>query len=55
VLLFCDAHHIRPQFDTTAVAVIITKEEKVAKYEKLASGQELLESWYVLSILEAFV
>ena len=34
----------RPQFDTTAVSVIITKQEKVERYERLVSGQELLES-----------
>jgi ATP-dependent DNA helicase HFM1/MER3 len=34
-----------PQFDDTAVAVIITKQVKVNKYEKMASGEELLESW----------
>ena len=37
----------RPQFDDSAVAVIITKDEKVKKYEKMMSGQELLESWSV--------
>lgn len=37
----------RPQFDNTAVAVIMTKQEKVKKYEKMVSGQEILESWYV--------
>lgn len=35
----------RPQFDVSAIAVIITKQEKVQKYEKLVSGEELLESW----------
>ena len=35
----------RPQFDDNAIAVIITKQEKVQKYEKLISGEELLESW----------
>ena len=35
----------RPQFDSTATAVIITKQEKVEKYEKLVSGAEILESW----------
>ncbi|RDI80773.1 hypothetical protein Vi05172_g9233 [Venturia inaequalis] len=34
----------RPQFDNTAVAVIMTKQEKVKKYEKMVSGQEILES-----------
>ena len=38
----------RPQFDHSAVAVIITKVEKAEKYEKLVAGEELLESWYVL-------
>ena len=35
----------RPQFDDSAIAVIITKQDKVKKYEKLVSGEELLESW----------
>lgn len=34
-----------PQFGNTATAVIITKREKVEKYEKLVSGTEVLESW----------
>lgn len=38
----------RPQFDDTAVAVIITRSEKVNKYEKMTSGEELLESWSVI-------
>ena len=35
----------RPQFDDSAVAVIITKQDKQQKYEKMVSGQEILESW----------
>ena len=35
----------RPQFDDSAIAVIITKQEKAKKYEQLVSGEELLESW----------
>lgn len=35
----------RPQFDNSAIAVIMTKQEKVNKYEKMVSGQEHLESW----------
>ena len=35
----------RPQFDDSAIAVIITKHEKAEKYEKLVAGEELLESW----------
>lgn len=34
----------RPQFDTTGVAVIMTRREKVDRYEKMVSGQEVLES-----------
>ncbi|KAI4156229.1 MAG: hypothetical protein LQ340_000423 [Diploschistes diacapsis] len=40
----CDDN--RPQFDRSAVAVIITKMEKVPKYEKLVAGEEIVESWY---------
>lgn len=42
----------RPQFDSTAVAVIITKQEKVNKYEKLVSGEELLESCLHLNLID---
>lgn len=42
----------RPQFDTTAVAVIITKQEKVKRYEKLVSGEELLESCLHLNLID---
>lgn len=35
----------RPQFGNTAAAVIVTKQDKVERYEKLVSGTELLESW----------
>ena len=42
----------RPQFDSTAVAVIVTKEEKVKKYEKLVSGEELLESCLHLNLVD---
>jgi ATP-dependent DNA helicase HFM1/MER3 len=35
----------RPQFDNSAVAVIMTRQEKVNRYEKMVSGQEILESW----------
>ncbi|KAL8863258.1 MAG: hypothetical protein Q9178_000633 [Gyalolechia marmorata] len=33
-----------PQFEDSAVAVIITKQEKVERYEKMVSGQQQLES-----------
>ncbi|KAL8695129.1 MAG: hypothetical protein Q9218_000297 [Villophora microphyllina] len=42
----------RPQFGDSAVAVIITKQEKVQKYEKMVSGQELLESNLHLNLIE---
>lgn len=42
----------RPQFDDSAVAVIITKQDKARKYEKLVSGGELLESCLHLNLIE---
>lgn len=42
----------RPQFDTTAVAVIITKQEKLTRYERLVSGEELLESCLHLNLID---
>ena len=42
----------RPQFDSTAVAVIVTKQEKVNRYEKLVSGEELLESCLHLNLID---
>lgn len=35
----------RPQFDTSALAVIMTKMQQVKHYEQLLNGQERLESW----------
>lgn len=40
----------RPQFDTSASAVIMTRQEQVRKYEKMVQGQELLESRQVEAI-----
>ena len=34
----------RPQYDTSAVAVIMTREEKTRKYERMVSGEQILES-----------
>jgi len=34
----------RPQFDRNAVAVIMTRQEKVRRYELMVSGQDILES-----------
>jgi len=36
----------RPQFDRSGVAVIMTRLERVNNYEKMVSGQEVLESRY---------
>jgi ATP-dependent DNA helicase HFM1/MER3 len=38
----------RPQYDTSAVAVIMTKQEKAKRYEKMVSGEQILESWFVI-------
>ncbi len=42
----------RPQFDDSAVAVIITKQEKTKKYEQLVSGGEILESCLHLNLTD---
>lgn len=42
----------RPQYDQTAIAVIMTRQEKIARYEKMVSGQEVLESRYGATELE---
>ncbi|KAL8765822.1 MAG: hypothetical protein Q9209_007226 [Squamulea sp. 1 TL-2023] len=41
-----------PQFEDNAVAVIITKQEKLEKYEKMVSGHQLLESSLHLNLIE---
>ncbi|PSN73512.1 P-loop containing nucleoside triphosphate hydrolase protein [Corynespora cassiicola Philippines] len=41
----------RPQFDNTAVAVIMTRQTKVHRYEKMVSGQEHLESKLHLNLI----
>lgn len=35
----------RPQFDSSAIAVIMTRLQQVNHYERMISGQEILESW----------
>jgi ATP-dependent DNA helicase HFM1/MER3 len=35
----------RPQFDTSAVAVIMTRQEQANRWKQLVSGEEILESW----------
>jgi ATP-dependent DNA helicase HFM1/MER3 len=42
----------RPQFDDSAVAVIMTRSEKVDRYKKMISGQDTLESTLHLNFIE---
>lgn len=35
----------RPQFDDSAVAIIMTRLQRAPYYEKMITGQEVLESW----------
>lgn len=35
----------RPQFDQSAIAIILTRLEKVDHYEKITGGREVVESW----------
>ncbi|KAI8635519.1 P-loop containing nucleoside triphosphate hydrolase protein [Xylariaceae sp. FL1651] len=42
----------RPQFDSSAVAIIMTRSANVQRYEKLISGEELLESTLHRNLLE---
>ena len=35
----------RPQFDSSAIAVIMTRQENVNRWNQLVSGEEILESW----------
>lgn len=42
----------RPQFDNTAVAVILTKKERVPIYEQLVSGTMQLESCLHLNLID---
>jgi len=42
----------RPQFDTSAVAVVMTRMEKARHYEKMVSGQEILESCLHVNLIE---
>ncbi|KAF3282660.1 Sec63 [Orbilia oligospora] len=42
----------RPQFDTTGVAVIMTRKNKKDKYERMISGTEKLESCLHLNLIE---
>lgn len=42
----------RPQFDDSAVAVIMTRKEKAAHYGKMVSGREILESCLHLNLID---
>ncbi|KAK6840282.1 DNA helicase-like protein [Apiospora arundinis] len=42
----------RPQFDRSATAIILTKREKVDRYERMVSGKEKLESKLHLNLVE---
>lgn len=42
----------RPQFDDSAIAVIMTKQNKVRKYEMMVTGQEVLESTLHLNLID---
>ena len=42
----------RPQFETSACAVILCRKEKVPRYEKMVSGEELLESCLHQNLIE---
>ncbi|KAF1977607.1 P-loop containing nucleoside triphosphate hydrolase protein [Bimuria novae-zelandiae CBS 107.79] len=42
----------RPQFDDSAVAVIMTRQSKVRKYELMVTGQEVVESTLHLGLVE---
>jgi len=42
----------RPQFDDSAVAVIMTRQSKVQKYEMMVTGQQALESTLHLNLVD---
>lgn len=42
----------RPQFDDSATAIIMTRSEKVDRYKKMISGQDILESTLHLNLIE---
>ncbi|OAL22111.1 hypothetical protein AYO22_07471 [Fonsecaea multimorphosa] len=42
----------RPQFETSACAVILTRKDKVAHYQKMVSGEEMLESCLHQNLIE---
>lgn len=42
----------RPQFESSACAAILTRDDKVQRYEKMVSGKELLESSLHLNLID---
>ncbi|KAK8121524.1 hypothetical protein PG999_005644 [Apiospora kogelbergensis] len=42
----------RPQFDRTATAIVLTRRDKVERYERMVSGMETLESKLHLNLIE---
>jgi len=42
----------RPQFDNSAVAIIMTRSNNVDRYKKMISGQDILESTLHLNLIE---
>jgi ATP-dependent DNA helicase HFM1/MER3 len=42
----------RPQFDDSAVAVIMTRQTKVRRYETMVTGQDMLESKLHLNLID---
>ncbi|KAI1613005.1 nucleotide-sugar transporter-domain-containing protein [Exophiala viscosa] len=42
----------RPQFETSACAVILTRKEKVTRYQKMVTGEEVLESCLHQNLIE---
>lgn len=42
----------RPQFDSTGIAVIMTRKSKVEHYERMVTGNEILESTLHLNLIE---
>lgn len=42
----------RPQFDDTAVAIIMTRSDKADRYKKMISGHDILESTLHLNLIE---
>jgi ATP-dependent DNA helicase HFM1/MER3 len=42
----------RPQFDDTAVAIIMTRQSNISRYKKMISGQDILESTLHLNLIE---